>query len=237
MRSPIDWLKQRRVKEAVRNYPIYSPPNKQEERTLPDSAVAENFEYFLRTRHQRTTFLRDWLREHFRVSTFPEEPDAAPILVWLSRYGEQLLNATPWNSSFYTYDPPWTDEFAGYNVLFDVGTVIGESVVRQSVNVEWATDWATSRYRDEELQSLKGEDLESLRGLERYWKHELRKQASGIRRPILLHRFNPLWTFWPHLEVRSFCEFLRPKEQGDFAIPENYEDPAPQVLAAFSRDR
>jgi hypothetical protein len=125
---------------ALHDYPPYDPPHKVEERRLPKEKAAENFDYFMRVRMQRVAQFRNWLQQHFAVRVTHDEEGVRALGRWGNDYAGWLLGRAadghPQSSdthyhAYYAYDPPWTGENAGMNVVFDMGITLGEAITRQ----------------------------------------------------------------------------------------------------------
>ncbi len=140
MLLPQVWLRRLWLRHALRNYPIYDPPHKIEERLLSREQAAENFDYFMGVRQQRAAYFCDWLRRYFGVVVTRDEEAVKELNRWGNRYAGLLLvkgstgHPIP---SYHTYDPPWTGDFTGHNALFDMGTVLGEILIAKCPNLHW----------------------------------------------------------------------------------------------------
>ncbi len=58
-------LRREWLRRALRDYPLYDPPHKIEERLLSKEEALENFDYFMRVRQQRLSYFENWLRQRF----------------------------------------------------------------------------------------------------------------------------------------------------------------------------
>ena len=58
-------LRKLRLERALREYPLYDPPHKVDERLLPREKAAENFDYFMRMRLDRVRYFCGWLKRYF----------------------------------------------------------------------------------------------------------------------------------------------------------------------------
>ena len=62
---------------------------------------------------------------------------------WGNKYAGFLLvlgrNGHP-RDSYFTYNPPWTGEYTGYNVIFDMGMMLGEAVLASCPKLRWDVD-------------------------------------------------------------------------------------------------
>jgi hypothetical protein len=124
---PTLFFKHRKARRAIHGYPVYDVPNKQEEETLDETRVQENFAYFMRARLDRLSFFQKWLREWFRVNATLDGDSLLALNVWITAYGGGLIGDYPDMATiFATYQPAWVGEYAGYNVMIDIGIFIGE---------------------------------------------------------------------------------------------------------------
>jgi hypothetical protein len=149
---PTLFLKHLKVRRAIRDYAFYDVPNKQEESTLNESRVQENFTYFMQVRRDRLAFFQRWLREWFGVKA---TLDGGGLLA-LNEYdygggliGDEFNRAT----SFATYQPVWLGERAGYNVMVDIGVFLGEYLIGKRPKLHW-TIYRGHRDEDGELIGL-----------------------------------------------------------------------------------
>jgi hypothetical protein len=137
------WLRKRRLERALRDYPLYDPPHKVEERLLSREAAAENFDYFMRVRLDRLAYFRNWLRKQFGYKVSLDEKGIRALCRWGSRYAGLLLAKGPDGHptmSYFTYDPPWTGENIGNNVVFDMGITFGEAILANCPKLRWEFD-------------------------------------------------------------------------------------------------
>jgi hypothetical protein len=143
MLLPQAWLRKLWLRRALRDYPLYDPPHKVEERLLTKERATENFDYFMRVRQQRVAYFRDWLRRNFGVIITLDEKGVRALSRWGNKYAGLLLDEGPGGDptdSYFIYDPPWTGENAGYNVIFDMGIMFGEAMIAGCPNLRWDVD-------------------------------------------------------------------------------------------------
>jgi len=175
------WLRKSRLARALRQYPLYDPPHKVEERLLSRERAAENFAYFMRVRSDRLAHFRQWLREQFGIKVSLDEKGMRALCRWGSKYAGLLLakgtDGYP-TGSYFTYDPPWTEENAGNNVVFDIGLALGEAIIANCPKLRWDFDPISAM-----LPSTA----------------RLRKQTSGMGfwRPVLCGFDNPVYEVIP----------------------------------------
>jgi len=137
------------VERALRDYPLYDPPHKVEERRLQKEKAAENFDYLMRVRMQRVAQFCDWLQQHFAVAVTLDEEGVRALGRWGNDYAGWLLargteghpqSSDTYYHTYYAYDPPWTGENAGMNVLFDMGITLGEAIIASCPKLHWDFD-------------------------------------------------------------------------------------------------
>jgi hypothetical protein len=143
MMLPQALLRKQWLRRALRHYPLYDPPYKVEERLLSRTQAQGNFDYFMQTRQERVGFLVSWLERYFWTTITIDSKGVKALNRWGNKYAGllQLENekGRPTNS-FFTYQPPWLDENAGCNVLFDMGTVFGEIFIATTPKLYWALE-------------------------------------------------------------------------------------------------
>ncbi|MBN3792227.1 hypothetical protein [Burkholderia sp. Ac-20353] len=131
------------LRRALRDYPVYDPPHKLEERLLSKERAAENFDYFMSVRLRRLEHLRGWLRRFFRVELTLDRNGVQRLNRWANKYAGLLLvtgpNGYPTNT-YFDYQPSWIDDDTGCNVVFDMGIAIGESMIAQCPKLYWDMD-------------------------------------------------------------------------------------------------
>jgi hypothetical protein len=186
---PHMWLRKRWLRRALRDYPLYDPPHKVEERLLSKVQATENFEYFMRVRHQRMAYLHAWLRRCFWVALTPDIKGVKALSRWGNKYAGLLLEAKPTGgptNTYFTYDPPWAGNNAGCNVLFDMGITLGEFLIANCPKLYWDID-PTSSILPRTAKMLK------------------RESGMSFQRPEVTGSDNPAWS-WPSLHyVHTFA--------------------------------
>jgi hypothetical protein len=131
------------LRRALRDYPLYDPPHKVEERLLSRDKATENFDYFMRVRQERRAFFENWLRRYFSVALTPDEKGVGRLNRWGNKYAGLLFVVGPDGDpadAYFTYSPPWTGENAGYNALFDMGIALGEIIIANCPKLRWDVD-------------------------------------------------------------------------------------------------
>jgi hypothetical protein len=143
MLLPHMWLRRGYLRRALRDYPLYDPPHKVEEYLLSREQAVENFDYFMRVRQQRAAYFQRWLRHYFRVAITPDEKGVKALNRWGNKYAGLVLVTGPAGDvtlCYFTYDPPWTGIYAGYNALFDMGITLGEIIITLCPKLHWDVD-------------------------------------------------------------------------------------------------
>jgi hypothetical protein len=135
---PTRFFKHLKARRAIRAYPVYDVPNKQEERTLDESRVQQNFAYFMKMRLARLAFFQNWLRQWFGVRATVNGDGLLALNAWINAYGGGLIG-DQFNTQtiFETYHPAWVGEYAGYNVMVDIGIFIGEYLIAKRPQLHW----------------------------------------------------------------------------------------------------
>ncbi|MBN3792228.1 hypothetical protein [Burkholderia sp. Ac-20353] len=131
------------LRRALRDYPVYDPPHKVEERLLSKEQARENFDYFMSVRVQRVAHFQRWLHCYFRVNLTPNRQGVRRLNQWANKYAGLLLpigsDGHP-TDTYFDYQPSWTGDCAGCNVVFDMGIAMGESIIAQCPNLHWDVD-------------------------------------------------------------------------------------------------
>jgi hypothetical protein len=183
------WLRKRRLERVLHEYPLYDPPHKVEERLLSREKAAENFDYFMRVRLDRLAHFQRWLHRQFGIRVSLDEKGVSDLSRWGNKYAGLLLTKGPDGypmRSYFTYDPPWTGENAGHNVLFDMGMTLGEAIIANCPKLRWDFDPISAI-----LPS----------------KAKLLKETSGMsfQRPMVTGFENPAYGVHPFHQVYTFA--------------------------------
>src|SRR5262249_16769491 len=124
------WLMHASARRAARNYALYDVPHKQAERTLDEARVQDKLAYFMRVRLDRLSFFRNWLRTNFRIDAALDGDGLRTVSRWVDEYGGGLIGDEPNRQAiFENYQPRWQNEYAGYNVMIDIGIFLGEYLI------------------------------------------------------------------------------------------------------------
>jgi hypothetical protein len=183
---PNVWLRKRWLEHSLRNYPLYDPPHKVEERVLPKELALENFEYFMRVRERRVQYFRIWLRRNFWTKVQADENGVSALNRWAVGYAGLLLPDQRRPTAYFAYDPPWTGEAAGCNVLFDMGTAFGEFIIAHCPKLRWEMD-PISLVRPKDAKVLKT------------------AFGSSFQRPAITGFDNPNWIKDPLARVYAYA--------------------------------
>lgn len=177
------------LRRVLRDYPLYDPPHKVEERLLSRDKATENFDYFMRVRQERLTHFQNWLRRNFGVTLTLEEKSVKALNRWGNRYAGLLFVTGPDGyptDSYFTYNPSWTGENAGNNALFDMGIALGEIIIANCPKLRWHVD---------PISAL----------LPRTAKRHKQTPGFSFQRPVLTGFDDPVGTVHPLHHVWSFA--------------------------------
>lgn len=125
----------RRLSAALEGYPEYAPPCPGGR--LERKEAEANFEFFMAQRTQRLEHLKNFLAG-FSVDLQFSPEGLSALDAWLLRYGGHLIpkgGDVIW--ALEHYDPAWTGEYAGMNIVNDVGIYAGEYIARHNKNARW----------------------------------------------------------------------------------------------------
>jgi hypothetical protein len=176
---PTLFFKHLRSRRAIRDYPLYDVPNKQEERTLDEVRVNENFAYFMSIRLDRLAFFQNWLRQWFAVTASPNGDGLLALNEWINAYGGGLIG-DEFNRAmvFAGYHPAWVGQCAGYNVMVDIGIFIGEYLITKRPQLYWQI----YRGHPDEEGELTGPNLKRphLGGFPRGWSKDVLGLGYGL---------------------------------------------------------
>jgi hypothetical protein len=135
---PSAWLDARRVRVALRGYPVYSPPYRGDSSELSLEHGQANYAYFLRNKDSRLAGLRTFLAS-FDVRFSVDDVGLRSVDAWLHRYCGHLIGLNRFASyqAFQTFVPSWTGSYSGLNVLWDLGIAAGEFVIKLNPACSW----------------------------------------------------------------------------------------------------
>jgi len=176
---PTLYFKHFKVRRAVTNYPLYDVPNKQAEATLDEARVQENFDYFMKARLNRLAFFQKWLNDWFGVKASLNGEGLLALNGWAYAYGGGLIGDRYDTATvFATYQPLWVREYAGYNVMVDIGIFVGEYLIAKRPQLRWEI----YRGHPNEDGELIGPNLQRphLGGFPRGWGDDVLGLGDGI---------------------------------------------------------
>ena len=176
---PSLWLAHARARSALNGYPLYDVPHKRAERTLSMEQAQENYAYFLSCKASRLTFFQAWLRRNFRVVLSIDGAGLLALNAWVKHYGGGLIDDDPFQATtFDSYSPIWTREYAGYNVMIDIGIFLGEYLISKRPHLRWQfhLGYALAPAASKEMTS---HHRPIIGGFPRGWVHDVLGQGYG----------------------------------------------------------
>jgi len=130
--------------------------------------VQANFAYFMEMRLRRLAFFQNWLGDWFGVRASLNGDGLLALNAWINGYGGGLIG-DEFNTQtvFETYQPAWVGEYAGYNVMLDLGIFVGEYLIAKRPQLHWEI----YRGHPDEDGELTGPNLKrpQLAGFPRQW--------------------------------------------------------------------
>jgi hypothetical protein len=132
------WISEARLKRALADYPVYSPPHRGIEWTMPRQDARENFEFFLAQRTNRVNALKG-LMARFGVAVDFTDATKTALDRWIATYGA-FLYVSETGLSFWTHNPEWEGARLGFGVILDLAIFIGEFAIRESPGLKWEMD-------------------------------------------------------------------------------------------------
>jgi hypothetical protein len=140
MLKPKVWFDALKLRGALKKYPVYSPPNMRNEIELPIGMAKENFNYFQTNLASRQTSFRTFMKT-FAIDATTDDRGLVAVSEWFNRYGGLLLYYKPRSATtlraFVNYDPPWIGRHIGINVVWDLGTYIGNCIIARRASAHW----------------------------------------------------------------------------------------------------
>src|SRR6201995_2396114 len=128
----------RKVWRSLPDYPVYAPPFRYEQNKIPSrEQIEQNYQYFLQHKADRLKYLAGYLASFSVPLTL--EPATLPLIGrWLYRYGGHL---DPGGGDVVFvlghYNPPWTGEYHGLNVMNDLSIFAGDYIVSRNKETRW----------------------------------------------------------------------------------------------------
>lgn len=156
-RDPKHLIERRqRMLPMLADYPAYDPPHRQGPNFLrrpPRQSEVEheilllrfiergheNFSHFLEYRAARMTALAAFL-DKFDVKMGFDDAGLAAVSAWCPRHFGSLvanLRDDKTRQIFFQMLQPWTEQWRGFNVIFDLGIFLGESLIARSPHLRW----------------------------------------------------------------------------------------------------
>jgi hypothetical protein len=183
---PRFWFNHMRARRAVRGYPLYDVPHKQAEGALPEKQVEENFDYFMKVRLERLAFFQKWLLDNFGVKASLDGDGVRAVSRWVDDYGGgvigdgyskgQIETLPQW--IFGHYQPRWEGDYAGYNVMIDIGIFLGEYLISKRPRLHWVI-YQGHKEEPETIGST-GYRRPSLGGMPRGWIDDVLTTGCGL---------------------------------------------------------
>lgn len=126
-----------RLNHKLPRYPVFTPPNTTAERNVSEYLAQENFDYFIATMDSRLENLSRWMMG-FSIFLDYSSDSVISLQKWMNRYGGLLAgHGVEYQECYDNYTPIWTGKFHGLNVIYDIGTYIGNYVINKRKSVSW----------------------------------------------------------------------------------------------------
>jgi hypothetical protein len=107
---------------------------------LPLSVAKENFRYFKQNIGYRMEAFRGFMKT-FSIDAKTDDRGLAAVSTWFGHSGGLLLYYKPRDTTtlhaFVSYDPPWIGRHIGINILWDIGTYVGECIIARRQSAHW----------------------------------------------------------------------------------------------------
>ncbi len=143
-------IDRRRVWRSLPDYPVYAPPFHDAEAVLSKKEIAANYRYFLAHKTLRLEYLAGYLRRFSVELRLTRE--ALPALdLWLHRHGGHLIpSLDDVITAMQDYEPAWSHEYHGLNIIHDISIFAGDYVISKNSNVNWDVYYGDGTKRDYE---------------------------------------------------------------------------------------
>jgi hypothetical protein len=105
---------------------------------MSESDARKNFEFFLEQKTGRIEALAQFLK-FFGVSLSFSQQAKSALDAWLATYAA-FLYVSERGSSFLTHNPGWVGPRAGFNVIFDLASFLGDFAIHENPNLSWEMD-------------------------------------------------------------------------------------------------
>jgi hypothetical protein len=147
----------RMLTKALINYPAFSPPNTLEWPRDSFQNADENYLYFIHQKDQRLADFISWLLLFEVVAPLTEE-GLTSLDQWFDEYGPHLVSRSELSdkNALSDFTPTWVGPLAHLNVLWDLGTFVGEFICKRNPKAKWCLN--TGDY-----ESAKSEEQNYLR--------------------------------------------------------------------------
>jgi hypothetical protein len=132
---PRHWSARRRVRRALRDYPVYRPPFEGIEMLMSEAHARANFDYFISQRAARREALRRFLAP-FGVLLEFSEASKVSLDAWLAKFGA-FLYVREKGSSYASRHPAWEGPRLGLNVIHDLAAFLGDFAIQESPTLSW----------------------------------------------------------------------------------------------------
>jgi len=141
-------IDRRRIWKTLPDYPVYSPPFHDTQAVLAKREIKANYDYFLEQKASRLEYLTNYLRS-FTVD-LSLSPGALPALDgWFYRYGGHLIpDGGELIDAMQDYEPAWTGEYHGVNIVHDISIFAGDYIVLNNHDVRWDVNYGDGTRRD-----------------------------------------------------------------------------------------
>jgi hypothetical protein len=145
----------RRIFDALADYPVYEPPHRQGPNfryKAPDESDdqyhratkeflargEENFIHLMAHRHERLAALRAFLSK-FDIASGVDDVGLSAVSAWCPGNCGALvagLRKHATGQAFFQFSP-WTEQWRGFNVIFDFGIFLGECIIARNMKLYW----------------------------------------------------------------------------------------------------
>jgi hypothetical protein len=145
MRFITNIINRRKVWSALADYPVYSPPFHDAEAVLSRKEIKANWDYFLEQKAHRIRYLANYLAS-FGIDLRLDQTSVSALGGWLYRYGGHLIPPrkgyiffvqADYVMALHEYEPAWTGELHGLNIINDIAIFAGDYIISKNRNVEW----------------------------------------------------------------------------------------------------
>jgi hypothetical protein len=187
---PLAMLRELRVKRAIRDYPLYDPPHKVEERLLSREQALENFEYFMRHKEERVAYFHNWIAEWFGYPV--DTVNLSSLIEWTPKYAALLMPRKTENEwlegkeAYYTYKDDWCGDLRTMNAVFDFGTAYAEYILTRHPTSYWGFESKLLSTAELKRRGLSAELIDTVRERQIAIRAMKNDSLSGFWRPCLI---------------------------------------------------